>query len=213
MDYKITIIIPIYNSEKYLESTINSVIKQTIGFENIELILVDDYSNDRSREIILNYSEKFGNIKPILLEKNTGAASIPRNLGIQQSTAPYIIFIDSDDSIYEDYCDVLYNAITKNDADIVKCKHTSKINDELLISKDIVSINIEEKRLTSTEKMFLYHTIWANIYDSSFLKENNIKFLEMLFEDVVFSVYCLIKTEKQVIELPNYPGYIYYIEN
>lgn len=213
MKYKVSVIIPIYNSEKYLESTINSVINQTIGFENIELILVDDNSQDSSRDIILNYSKKYDNIKPILLDKNTGAASIPRNKGIKQSTAPYIIFLDSDDSFYEDYCEVLYNAITKNNADIVKCKHTSKINNKLLISKDIHSINNEEKKLTSTEKMLLYHTIWANIYSSSFLKNNNIKFLEMLFEDVVFSVYCLIKTEKEVIELPNYPGYVYYIEN
>ncbi|ALT69300.1 glycosyl transferase GT2 family [Methanobrevibacter millerae] len=213
MEYKITIIIPIYNSEKYLKYTIDSVIKQSIGFENIELILVDDNSNDKSKEIILNYSKKYDNIKPILLENNSGAASIPRNIGIKQSTAPYIIFLDSDDSLYNDYCEVLYAAITKNNADIVKCKHTSKINNELLISKDIHSINNEEKKLTSIEKMFLYHTVWANIYSSSFLKKNNIKFLEMLFEDVVFSVYCLIKTKKEVIELPNYPGYIYHIEN
>ena len=213
MAYKVTVIIPIYNAEKYLKSTINSVIKQSMGFKYIELILVDDNSNDGSRDIILNYSEKYDNIIPILLEKNYGAASVPRNKGIEKSTAPYIIFLDSDDSLYEDYCEVLYNTIKNNDVDIVKCKHTSKINDKFLISKDIYSINNHEKKLTSTEKILLYHTVWANIYSSSFLKNNNIKFLEMLFEDVVFSVYCLIKTNKNVIELPNYPGYIYYIEN
>ena len=81
--YKISIITPIFNAEKFLRNTIESIIKQSIGFENIELILIDDKSTDKSGEIIKDYANKYDNIKPIFLEKNSGAASFPRNKGIE----------------------------------------------------------------------------------------------------------------------------------
>lgn len=67
--YKISIIIPVFNAEKFLKNTIGGIIKQTIGFKNIELILVDDCSKDKSRDIIQEYANKYDNIKPIFLEK------------------------------------------------------------------------------------------------------------------------------------------------
>ena len=70
--YKISVIIPVYNAEGTLKKTIDSVITQTFGFENIELIIVDDKSSDNSKIIINEYSKKFNNIKPIFLEKNSG---------------------------------------------------------------------------------------------------------------------------------------------
>ena len=76
-NYKISIIIPTYNREKYLKNLIDSLIAQTIGFDNLEVILVDDCSTDNSKSIIKNYASKYNNIKPIFLEKNTGNPSIP----------------------------------------------------------------------------------------------------------------------------------------
>lgn len=213
-EYKVSIIIPIYNSEEYLEDTIENVINQSIGFENIELFLIDDCSQDNSRKIIEKYSQKYNNIKPILLDKNSGHPSYPRNIALEQVTAPYIIFLDSDDRLFDDYCEVMYNLINTNNLDIVNCNHTSKLNDKLYIPQSISSIDYTQKIFSSDERLLvLNHTVWGNIYRTSFFRENNIKFLHMLFEDVVFSVYCLIKTQKDVIYLPNYPGYIYFIEN
>ena len=73
MSFKISVIMPIYNAEKNLKKSINSIIQQTIGFENIELILVDDKSTDNSRSIIEHFSTKFQNITPIFLENNSCA--------------------------------------------------------------------------------------------------------------------------------------------
>lgn len=213
MSYKVSVIVPVYNAGKFLESTINSVVNQTIGFENIELILVDDNSGDNSRDIIMDYAGRHDNIKPVLFDSNTGSASKPRNIGIDKSTAPYIIFLDSDDGFYEDYCEVLYNSINSKDVDIVHCEQTRKFNDLFLISNSIPSIDFTEKEILGEDKLFLRHTCWGSIYKSSFLKDNNIKFLDMLFEDIVFSFYCLHMTEKDVFDLHHYPGYIYLIEN
>ncbi|MDO5815337.1 MAG: hypothetical protein Q4Q18_06845, partial [Methanobrevibacter sp.] len=128
-------------------------------------------------------------------------------------SATFIIFLDSDDGFYDDYCEILYNVINSSDVDIVGCDRTSKLNDQLYIPNNIDSIDASTKTLDNDEKMFVEHTVWGNIYRTSFFEENNIKFLHILFEDVVFSVYCLLKTKKDVIYLPNYPGYIYLIEN
>lgn len=212
-EYKVSIIVPIYNAEDYLDDTINNVMSQSIGFENIELILIDDCSGDNSRNIINEYADKYDNIKPILLESNSGHPSYPRNIGLKEVTAPYIIFLDSDDGVYDDYCEILYDAISSSDVDIVGCDRTSKLNGQLYIPNDIHSIDVSTKTLDDDEKMFIEHTVWGNIYRTSFFRKNDIKFLHILFEDVVFSVYCLLKTKKDVIYLPNYPGYIYLIEN
>ena len=213
MNYKVSMIIPIYNAQDILETTINSVINQTIGFENIELILVDDKSSDRSSEIIQKYSTKYSNIKGIFLKNNSGGASTPRNKGIESSTADYIMFMDSDDEILNDYCEVLYNAVIKHDCDIVHCNNASKLNDKIYIPKSIDEINDDEKIIDGDEKLFLKHVAWANIYKASLIKDNNITFPNTNYDDGVFSINCLVKTSKPVVNLFNYPGYIYLIEN
>ena len=211
--YKISLIIPIFNAEKFLDNTIQSIIKQTIGFENIELILVDDCSTDSSREIIQKYASDYDNIKPIFLAENSGAASYPRNKGIDEITGEYVMFLDADDEIFDDYCETLYNSIVKNDVDIVNCNHSSKLNNKIYINKSIKSINGKETLIESSEKLSLKHTAWGNIYKASLLKDNQIKFPNTMYDDGVFSINCLLKTEKPVIKLNNYPGYIYLIEN
>jgi len=80
MKYKVSVIIPVYNAEKYLKTAIDSVINQTIGFENIELIIVNDNSNDNSEQIIKEYSNKYDNIIDIHLDKNSGLPGKPRNI-------------------------------------------------------------------------------------------------------------------------------------
>lgn len=104
--YKISIIIPIYNTEKYLETSISSVINQTIGFDNIELILINDGSIDDSYKICEKYKKLFDNVKYIN-EKNHGV-SYSRNLGIKLSKGKYILFLDSDDFISKNTCKDLY---------------------------------------------------------------------------------------------------------
>ena len=211
--YKISVIVPVYNAEDTLENAISSVINQTIGFRNIELILVDDCSTDNSKTIIKHYSDKYDNIKPIFLEKNSGNPAYPRNEGIKKATAEYMMFLDSDDEIFRDYCEVLYNTIVNSDVEIVNCSHSSKLNGKVYISKNLTAINLDKIEIKNHEKLLLKHTAWGNIYSSSLIKENHIQFPSTLHEDGVFSLNCLLKTNKPLIRLPNYPGYIYLIEN
>ena len=98
--YKVSVVIPIYNVEKYIEDTIKSIINQTIGFENIELILINDGSPYNEEEICLKYKNKYNNIKYI--KKENGGVSSARNEGIKVATGEYINFIDSDDKFEKD---------------------------------------------------------------------------------------------------------------
>ena len=213
MEYKISMVIPIFNAGQFLDNLINSLINQTFGFENIELILVDDCSSDNSRDIIKSYADKYDNIKPIFLEENSGAASYPRNVGISHATAPYMQFLDADDDVDKDYCYVLYDLITSNDVDIVNCNHSSKLNNQLYISKDIETINFKADFVDENNKMLVGYTAWGNIYKSSLIMENDIRFPSTQFDDGVFSLTCLAATSKPVIQVKDYPGYVYLIEN
>lgn len=90
MSYKISVIVPVYNAENELSSAIDSIINQSIGFDNIELILVDDASLDNSKNIMVQYAKEYSNIKPIFLEKNSGYPGKPRNIGIKSVNVDYI---------------------------------------------------------------------------------------------------------------------------
>ena len=117
--YLITVICPTYNCEKYIQRTINSIINQTIGFENIELIFVDDCSTDSTKNIIAEYSKEYKNIVPFFLKENHGFPGFGRNLGIKKSKSEYIMFIDNDDEYSPEYCEKMYNTIKFFDTDVV----------------------------------------------------------------------------------------------
>ncbi len=119
MPYKISIIIPVYNGERTIENTLNSLINQTIGIENLQVIIVNDKSTDNTKEIIENYIKTYPNIELINLNENIGAAYGPKNIALDYVKGPYIMFLDSDDSFELDTCEILYNSIEKENVDIV----------------------------------------------------------------------------------------------
>ena len=134
---KISTIIPIYNTSQYLKKCIDSIVNQTIGFENIELILVDDGSTDDSEKIIKKYLKKYKNIKYIYQE-NMGQASA-RNKGLKISSGKYISFVDSDDYIELDMYEELYNICETKKIDIATCDYTFlKANKEEYVSFDFI---------------------------------------------------------------------------
>ena len=105
--YKINVIIPVYNTEKYLSATLKSLINQSIGFGNILVILVNDGSKDNSEKICLRYARLHSNIKYI--SKANGGVSSARNEGIKYAQAKYTMFLDSDDKLSENALECLYN--------------------------------------------------------------------------------------------------------
>ena len=108
-DFKFSVVMPIYNVEKYLAEAIDSLINQSIGFEeNIELIIVDDESPDNSKEIALKYQEKYPkNIK--VLSKSNGGQASAFNLGLKHVNGKYVSFIDSDDYVSLNTFEVVYD--------------------------------------------------------------------------------------------------------
>ena len=117
MKYKFSVIIPIYNVEKYLEECIESVINQSIGFNNIQIILVNDGSIDNSEDICLKYSEKYENI--IYIKQENSGVSKARNNGLKYALGEYINFLDGDDKWEDNVFFKVYNMFSNNDIDII----------------------------------------------------------------------------------------------
>lgn len=126
MDCKLSIIIPVYNGEKYLNNCLNSIEKQIKGKNDVEVVLVDDGSKDQSGEICQKFSKKNNNIS-FFQQTNKGVA-VARNIGLQKSHGAYICFIDSDDIISEGYIDFILDSIKKLNFDILMLNHKGFYN-------------------------------------------------------------------------------------
>ncbi len=130
---KVSIIVPVYNVEKYLQSCMDSLVNQTL--EDIEIICVNDGSTDNSLEILESYAKKDSRIKVFTIE-NSGN-SIARNYGIKIAKGKYVGFVDSDDYINETMFEKLYNSCEQNDLDLAICKislfddKTGEVNNNL----------------------------------------------------------------------------------
>ncbi|WP_296866674.1 glycosyltransferase family 2 protein [uncultured Methanobrevibacter sp.] len=215
--YLISLIIPIYNAEKDLDNTINSIINQSIGFENIELILVDDNSKDNSRKIIEKYAKKFSNIIPVYSKTNHGFPGYGRNVGLEKSTTEFIMFMDNDDELDEDICKKLYETITTENADVVCC---DKVNVDFLgeIKRNITytnGIEKDDKIIIIGENIPLFKSIsvWNKIYRKKIILQNNLKFIEnSAADDFVFTMQYFFKSDK-LIYLKNYFGYYWNIKS
>ena len=209
--YLISLVIPIYNSEKYLDNLMDSIIHQSIGFDNIEVILVDDFSTDTSKKIIENYAKKYDNIVPYYSNKNHGYPGFGRNIGINKSTTEYIMFIDHDDELDKDICKNFYETITNENADIVCCDTIT--NDQISIIKENIKYTngIESENFVTIydDDVALFGSIliWNKIFKKKIIVENDIKFIEGTYaDDLVFSLTYFLKSKK-LIYLKDYFGY------
>ena len=212
MVYKISVIIPVYNAESTLKKAIDSVINQTIGFENIELIIVNDKSTDNSKSIIDEYCNKYENIIGIHLDKNSGFPGKPRNVGIEQSTAPYLVFLDADDEYFQHAFEVYYKTIINENSDMVMGSHYWNMdNDKMKVKilhecddeSDLININpmLNEK----TFNMTTYYIVapWGKIFNKQLIMDKDIRFLEdALSEDAYFYYKTLLNTNRITL-LPN----------
>ena len=206
--YKVSVIMPVYNAEKYLKNTLNSVINQTIGFENIELILVDDKSTDNSRNIIKEYSNNYPNIKAIFLDENSGCAGIPRNIGIKNATSDYIMFIDDDDEYFPEICDKLYGVMISENADIVVCDYLCTSD-----QGDVKCSHGSDEVVLGNEIIYFFNNgyIWHCIFKKSVILDNNILFPDLsVCEDLIFSLKYCAHSEK-LVYLNDFIGYHYLI--
>jgi len=216
MKYKVSVVVPTYNSGLFLNAFMDSVMCQSIDFENIQVIFVDDNSDDEYTLYLLKlFDENFSNVKSILLNENNGFPGKGRNLGIDYAEAEYIIFSDHDDTYVPDAFEVMYDVAISNNADMVITNYYKLFNDNKVKTKSIfngenvvVSDFREDRRLLSLDP-----AIWTKLFKKSFLVENNIKFLEkMLAEDLYFFTVSLFKSQSTVY-LDDFYSYNYNVRD
>ena len=182
---KISIIIPIYNVEKYLEKCLNTIINQT--YKNLEIILIDDGSTDNSSTICDEYCEKDKRIK--VIHKNNEGVSSARNKGIELSKGKYIVFIDPDDYVTDEHVEVLYDCIISNNVDLV-------ISNLIDINEDGIILNNEEKEsfLMNKDQCLkellsednFYHLCCGNMYRKDLLEKIRFNCEYRIAEDLDF---------------------------
>jgi len=212
MSYKVTVIIPTYNAEKTISKTINSVINQTLGFNNIELIIVDDNSNDGTVNILKKYSKQYDNIKCYFKNKNSGVGN-SRNMGIKNTNAKYLMFLDSDDIYQINMCEVLYNTIEENNVNIVMCNHQQIHNSYFNYNESNLDTSYVSYSSNNDLILFKFKYMWDKIYNKEFLNKFNIQCIENCWgEDTHFCINCYLKSDK-IIYLKNYHGYVYNVRD
>lgn len=223
----ISIIIPVYNAEKFLKKSIESVINQS--YENIELILINDGSTDSSEMICDKYAVADNRIK-LISQKNSGPAAA-RNMGLRHVTGDFVFFLDADDFIEKNTIKILAEKYNEYQVDLVMANF-SKLENNGEIIKQRASFRPDNelfkhrmKELLKTDivdyvRHFLKHPsnhlisyCWARLYKISIIRENNIFFNEnmRLFEDFVFNLEYLKHTNK--IIFVNEPLYTYVMSN
>ncbi len=209
---KVSIIVPCYNVEQYVEKCVMSLVNQTLS--EIEIIAVDDGSKDKTPEILDKLAKKYENLK--VIHKVNEGVSIARNVALKEVTGEYIGFLDSDDWANEDMFEKLYTKAKEEDFDIVACDTNAIYPDKIVH----ISCNIREDNVNPKELMLnAYAVIWNKIYRRNLIKD--IKFKEHMnfCEDVQFlyMVYSKTKTIGVIYEpLHNYlqrPGSLTYTYN
>lgn len=200
--YKISVIVPVFNVEDTLQNAFDSILNQSIGFKNLEVIFVDDKSTDKSANIIKSYSKKYNNIKSVILDENSGFAGKPRNIGIENATAPYLMFLDPDDIFLENACEVLYDNISKNNLELVSGNYNINRDNEIVRNNwNILKLEDNEssqvKNVDENFNMLLATpSVWSKIFKKDFILKENIKFLEGVpAQDLVFVSEALLKSD------------------
>ena len=199
MSYKISVIVPVYNAENDLKRAIESIINQTIGFKNIELILVDDASIDDSKNIIKSFHDKYENIKLIELSQNSGFPGKPRSLGVEYASADYIIFLDSDDTYCKDAFEILYGTIQKEDLDFVIASHYLNLDGNMVetnlipTNEKIITLNPLVNQQTF-DKLSLNHFVapWGKIFKKKLIIDNNMTLSNILWVKIYLNKLILV---------------------
>ncbi len=198
----ISVIVPVYNVEKYLSQCLDSILAQT--FKDFECICVNDGSTDGSLDILQEYAKKDDRIK-IIIQENKGL-SAARNVGIREAIGQYISFVDSDDWVDKNYLQILYRTIENTNSEVVVCNYEKYYEKEDKFSSNIFpqgsKISCNDNLSLKISKGYTQPTVWTKIIKMKLLKENNIYFFEGFnCEDAPFiSLVFLFSTKVAYVE-------------
>lgn len=203
---KVSVIIPVYNTAKFLERCLNSLVEQTL--KAIEIICIDDGSTDNSIEILETFSKNDNRIK--IFHTEHFGPSFARNLGISNAHGEYISFVDSDDWLDKNFLENLYYAAISTNSDISvggiirqhKFNRTIKLSFDKILTTDDVNLKFE---LCDVPELSY---VWNKIYKLEKLKNLNLKFEEgIFFEDCIFTPQVLFYTDKMTVVPDSYYHY------
>ena len=207
----VSVVIPVYNAEKYLGECLDSILAQTL--QNFEVIIVDDCSTDSSLAIVQSYIPKFGGrLKLSHMDKNSGKPSLPRNKGLAVSRGEYIYFMDNDDLITSTAFEELYTLAKKFDADVVYCEryYTCDANRENLrltslqkpvfVDKPTLETDYFPERVQKANSFMVMP--WTYLARRDLLTENEISFPNIIRDDSIWS-WNLIFSAKKILRVPN----------
>jgi len=207
-DIKVSVVMPVYNVEKYLANTLDSLLKQTM--KDFEIICINDGSKDRSLDILHEYEKKDPRIK--VIDKTNEGPSVARNLGMNEAKGEFISFIDSDDWVSENFLEALYSAAKKYNSDIACCgfiRHSRKQTKRLVYKKEEFITDSYEKFCATRVPQWSY--IWNKIYKRKKLLQNNLEFpVGRVFEDICWSIKA-VHYLNGVVTVPD--CYYYYRKN
>lgn len=211
---KVSIIVPVYQKEDYIDRTVSSILRQT--YPLIEILLIDDGSKDRSLLKCKKWEEKEDNIK-VYHHENSGV-SYTRNFGIMHATGDYIMFLDSDDTLTECAVERMVYELKQSRADICICGYSRKIGTKTAdyipdVFGTFTKAQFMEKQFKELYQKHILHNIGTKMYRKDILIRNSIRFLEgyTVYEDISF---CLeyIKLCKK-ISILNKTLYVYYCDD
>lgn len=212
MDIKVSVIIPVYNCEKYISECIESLISQTL--KECEFIFVNDGSTDKSKEVIEGYAKNDSRIK-IINQENRGV-SVARNIGLENAVGEYIGFVDADDYIDKDMYKKLYYIIVEKKIDLVISNFEQELDGKKIINKlDITTNSIlnKDEIINKILPQFLQHeklnTVCNKLFKAEIIKDFNIKFPNRvsLGEDGLFNINYFSNVESLIYL--DYCGYHY----
>lgn len=207
---KISVVVPVYNVEKYLKECIDSIINQTL--EDIEIICVNDGSTDSSLEILNDYAKKDSRI--IVINKSNSGYGHTMNMGLNAATGEYIGIIESDDLADKNMFEDLYKLAKEYDADIVKGDWYNYWSKNKFARKNNRISSAKALKLTNSKQdkslLRINPSVWSAIYKKEFLNKYNIRFLETpgaSYQDLAFSFKVFALAEKVIL---TDKAYLYY---
>lgn len=197
---KISVIVPVYNVERYLRQCLDSIVNQT--YQNLEIILVDDGSPDNCGAICDEYAEKDGRI--IVIHKENGGVRAARNDGIERATGDWVAFADSDDWCEMDYYEQLIKAVGNHKADVIcaggYCKEYPSKSIQIYTFTEPFQFTGRKSMVPLMKRLRLYGLPWDKLYRTTFLKENHLLFDVTCeaFDDFLFNLQVYDKTESVI---------------
>lgn len=219
-DYKVSIIIPTYNVDKYIARAMQSLLDQTIGFESLQIIFVDDCSTDKSWEIICDYKTKYENVFAYRLLKNSGSAGTPRNKGLEFVESKYVMFLDPDDMYEIDACDLLYTKMEADEELDIVSGFCNYINSDSGVCEKVRCFDFmysKVYRISCDDDFrslvrYCSYYFCTKIFKISIIKRYNIAFPDISnYEDVVFMIRYLLKAKNAFYI--DHPVYKYFFRN